>query len=68
LNPLVQIIIVSHLACASIIAKCLRCDAIAIPDFMAIKAYFETLWRHRWRYQSESTWKFVHAWIHCKGH
>jgi len=25
-NPLVQIIIESHLACVTIIAKCLRCD------------------------------------------
>jgi len=31
LNPLVQIIIASHLACVTIIAKYLRCYVIAIP-------------------------------------
>jgi len=31
-NPLVQIIIASHLACASIITKYLQCNVISIPD------------------------------------
>jgi len=30
-NPLVQVIIALHLACVTIITKCLRCNAIASP-------------------------------------